>query len=195
MKIRDFARRQSEKVKQTANIRLFEHISMAGAYNDNLFTALQVGNGDDRFTKRYFEIRSASVVVATGCIECPLLFENNERPGVLQVGCAHRPARTYGLLPGLEAAVDLFDLGLKINCVADIREDGQAPDLMLALAERKIPLLRGWVFMGPQRNRRQNHRCRGPAPDGKPVPGSDSGRPVKTDFLPGSRGFSHSGRE
>jgi sarcosine oxidase subunit alpha len=41
--------------------------------------------------------------------------------------------------------VDLFDLGLKINCVADIREDGQNPELLLALAERKIPVLRGWV--------------------------------------------------
>jgi sarcosine oxidase subunit alpha len=79
-------------------------------------------------------------VVATGCIERPLLFDNNERPGVMQVGCAHRMARTYGLLPGneavfsvghdlgLEAAVDLCDLGLKINCVADIREDGQNPN-------------------------------------------------------------------
>jgi sarcosine oxidase subunit alpha len=103
------------------------------------------------------EIRSDSVVVATGCIERPLLFDNNERPGVMQVGCAHRMARTYGLLPGneavfsvghdlgLEAAMDLFDLGLKINCVADIREDGQNPGLLLALAERKIPVLKGWV--------------------------------------------------
>ena len=97
------------------------------------------------------------MVVATGCIERPLLFENNERPGVMQIGCAHRLARTYGLLPGnravfsighdlgLEAAVDLCDLGMEIACVADIREDGQNPDLLLALAERKIPFLRGWV--------------------------------------------------
>jgi sarcosine oxidase subunit alpha len=130
---------------------------MVGAYNNNLITAFQVGKAGDAFTERYIEIRSDSVVVATGCIERPLLFDHNERPGVMQVGCAHRMARTYGLLPGseavfsvghdlgLEAAVDLFDLGLKINCVADIREDGQNPELMLALAERKIPVLKGWV--------------------------------------------------
>jgi sarcosine oxidase subunit alpha len=130
---------------------------MVGAYNNNLITAFQVGKAGDGFTERYIEIRSESVVVATGCIERPLLFDHNERPGVMQVGCAHRMARTYGLLPGseavfsvghdlgLEAAIDLFDLGLKINCVADIREDGQNPELMLALAERKIPVLKGWV--------------------------------------------------
>lgn len=151
------ARELAGKVEQTDNIRVFKHTSMVGAYNNNLVTAFQVGEADAAFTERYIEIRAGSVVVATGCIERPLIFDHNERPGVMQVGCAHRLARTYGLLPGgeavfsvghdlgLEAAVDLCDLGLKINCVADIREDGQNPELILALAERKIPVLRGWV--------------------------------------------------
>jgi sarcosine oxidase subunit alpha len=151
------ARELAAKVEQTGNIRVFKHTSMVGAYNNNLITAFQVGKPDDVFAERYIEIRSQSVVVATGCIERPLIFDHNERPGIMQVGCAHRLARTYGLLPGseavfsvghdlgLEAAVDLFDLGLKINCVADIREDGQDPELMLAMAERTIPVLRGWV--------------------------------------------------
>jgi sarcosine oxidase subunit alpha len=151
------ARDLAEKVERTPNIRVFKHTPMVGAYTNNLITAFQIGKEGDAFTERYIEIRSDSVVVATGCIERPLLFDNNERPGVMQAGCAHRLARTYGLLPGkeavfsvghdlgLEAAVDLFDLGLKINCVADIREDGQNPELLLALAERKIPVLKGWV--------------------------------------------------
>jgi sarcosine oxidase subunit alpha len=151
------ARDLAAQVEQTANIRVFKHTAMVGAYNNNLITAFQKGMTGDAFTERYIEIRSDSVVVATGCIERPLLFDNNERPGVMQVGCAHRLARTYGLLPGneavfsvghdlgLEAAADLFDLGLKINCVADIREDGQNPERLLALAERRIPVLKGWV--------------------------------------------------
>ncbi|BBO78723.1 aminomethyltransferase [Desulfosarcina widdelii] len=151
------AREMAEKVEKTPNIRVFTHTPMVGAYTNNLITAFQVGKKGDAFTERYIEIRSDSVVVATGCIERPLLFDNNERPGVMQVGCAHRMARTYGLLPGkqavfsighdlgLEAAVDLFDLGLKIACVADIREDGQNPELLVALAERNIPVLKGWV--------------------------------------------------
>lgn len=151
------ARDLAKKVERTGNIRVFKHTAMVGAYNNNLITAFQVGKAGDAFTERYIEIRSDSVVVATGCIERPLIFDHNERPGVMQVGCAHRLARTYGLLPGreavfsvghdlgLEAAMDLFDLGLKINCVADIREDGQNTELMQALAERKIPVLKGWV--------------------------------------------------
>jgi len=151
------ARELAEKIARHPNIRTFTHTAVVGTYNNNLITAFQKGAASDHFTERYIEIRAQSVVVATGCIERPLLFENNERPGVMQIGCAHRLARTYGLLPGeqavfsighdlgLEAALDLFDLGLKIPCIADIREDGQNPQLLKALAERHIPVLKGWV--------------------------------------------------
>ncbi|MEJ2038120.1 MAG: FAD-dependent oxidoreductase [Desulfosarcinaceae bacterium] len=151
------ARELAREVEATANIRVFTHTPMVGAYSNNLITAFQIGGGKDVFDERYIEIRAQSMVVATGCIERPLLFDNNERPGVMQAGCAHRLARTYGLLPGkqavfsighdlgLEAAVDLADLGLNIACVADSREDGQDPNLLLALAERNISFMRGWV--------------------------------------------------
>ena len=151
------ARQIAEKLEQVSNVRIFTHTAVVGVYNNNLITAFQRGHADSSFDERYIEIRAKSVVVATGCIERPLLFENNELPGVMQIGCAHRLAHTYGLLPGeqavfsighdlgLEAALDLFDLGLKISCVADIREDGQDSALLEKLAARDIPFLRGWV--------------------------------------------------
>ena len=151
------ARELAKAVAESPSIRIFSHTAVVGVYNTNLVTAFQTGGESDRFDERYIEIRAQSVVVATGCIERPLLFENNERPGVMQINTAHRLARTYGLLPGknavfsvghdlgLEAALDLSHLGLKIACVADIREDGQDPDLVAALEDRKIPFMRGWV--------------------------------------------------
>lgn len=151
------SRQLAEQVEATANIRVFKHTAVVGVYNNNLITAFQVGGESHSFEQRYLEIRAESLVVATGCIERPLLFENNERPGIMQVGCAHRLARTYGLLPGsravfsighdlgLEAAADLSDLGLEIACVADTREDGQDPRLLQALARRNIPFMPGWV--------------------------------------------------
>ena len=156
-KLYERARELAEQVEATDNIRLFRHTPMIGAYNNNLVTAFQIGSAENSFTERYIEIRAQSVVVATGCIERPLLFENNDRPGVMQVGCAHRLARTYGILPGklavfsvghdlgLEAAVDLYDLGLTIGCVADLRDEGHDPDLLFALKQRNIPVLTGWV--------------------------------------------------
>ncbi len=147
----------AEQVARSENIRVFKHTPMVGAYNNNLITAFQIGSPDDAFSERYVEIRSGSVVVATGCIERPLIFDHNEKPGVMQAACAHRLAHTYGLLPGkeavfcvghdsgLEAACDLHDLGLRINCLADIREDGHNQDLLEALAHRNIAVLKGWV--------------------------------------------------
>lgn len=144
-------------IEETENIRVFTHTSMIGAYNNNLITAFQIGKESDCFDERYIEIRAQSVVVATGCIERPLLFENNERPGVMQSGCALRLAHTYGLLAGteavfsighdlgLETAISLYDLGLKISCVADIRKEGQNSELIGQLAERNINLLYGSV--------------------------------------------------
>ena len=151
------ARQMADKLEQTSNVRIFTQTAVVGVYNNNLVTAFQKGLDSDYFAERYLEIRATSVVVATGCIERPLLFENNERPGVMQIGCAHRLARSYGLLPGkqavfsighdlgLEAALDLFDLGLEVLCVADIRQDGQDPALLAGLVDRNIPFLKGWV--------------------------------------------------
>ncbi len=151
------ARELAEALEQIPSVRIFSHTSVVGAYSNNLITAFQIGGESDHFDERYLEIRANSVVVATGCIERPLLFENNERPGVMQIGCAHRLARTYGLLPGenavfsighdlgIEAALDLSDLGVTVSMVADIREDGQDPALVAGLAAKNIPFLRGWV--------------------------------------------------
>jgi sarcosine oxidase, subunit alpha len=143
-------------VQASPRIRLFLNAPVIGLYSNGLVTAFQRGLPPHSFDERYIEVRTASVVVATGCIERPLIFDHNDRPGVMQAGCAHRLARTWGILPGrravfsvghdmgLEAAVDLFDLGMEIAAVADLREDGIDPALAEALARRRIPLLRGW---------------------------------------------------
>mgnify|MGYP005845006457 CR=1 FL=1 len=151
------ARKLARKLETAGNIRFFPHTFMMGLYHDNRVTAFQVGDESDYFRERYLEITCKSIVAATGCIERPLLFDHNERPGIMQIGCAHRLALTYGLLPGkkavfcigddlgLEAAIDLADLGLEVRCVADARLDGQKPLLLAELEKRDIPFLRGWL--------------------------------------------------
>jgi len=150
---RELARRVSE----AAGVRVFSQAFVNNLCGDNLVTAFQVGGPDDAFSERYIEVRARSVVVASGCLERPLVFENNERPGVMQAGCAHRLARTYGLLPGqtavcsvgddlgLEAALDLAEAGLNLAAVADCRPEGQDPGLVEALLGRSVPFMSGWA--------------------------------------------------
>ena len=145
------------KIEEKKNIRFFPNTFMIGFYSNNLITAFQVGKETDYFDERYVEIMAEAVVVATGCIERPFIFDHNERPGIMQIGCAHRLARTYGLLPGkraifsigddlgLEAALDLSDLGLRVLAVADTRFDGQNSQFLERLNKHNISFLRGWV--------------------------------------------------
>ena len=153
------ARELADRVEKHPQVRVFTHSPVVGVYGNNQVTAFRVGTEADPFDERYLEIRAQSLVVATGCTERPLIFENNERPGVMQIGCAHRLTRTYGIIPGervifsvghdlgLEAALDLFDLGVNVSCVADCRTHGQNSRLLEALAKRKIQILTGWVAL------------------------------------------------
>jgi sarcosine oxidase, subunit alpha len=164
----DRAEELIQQVRAQPNIRLLAHSSMVGAYNNNLITGFQVGSERDNFDQRYFEIRAESVVVATGCIERPLMFEHNEKPGVMQVACAHRLAHNFGLLPGkiavfsigtdlgLEAAVDLHDKGLKIECIADLRCEGQDEVLVSAIKSRGISYFKAWVATEAHGKKRVN---------------------------------------
>ncbi len=160
------ANAMAERIAGYPNIRVFKNAPVVGVYGNSMVTAFQRGGRDRPFEQRYIEIQTRSIVVAAGCIERPLLFENNERPGVMQMGCAHRLARTWGILPGrravfsighdlgLEAAIDLADLGMKVVHVADVREDGQDQRLLDELKKRDIPFSRGWTAIkaGGKRN-------------------------------------------
>ena len=148
----------AEEALSAENIRVFTSTPVTGLWGDNQITAVQSGGEGDSFDERYIEVRAGSVVVASGCGERPLIFKNNDRPGVMQPSCAWRLARQYGLLPGrravmavgddlgLEAAADLADLGVEIAAVADLRTGIEGPAVQ-SLADRKIRYLPGWTAL------------------------------------------------
>ena len=139
-------------------VKVFTSSPVTGVWGENLVTGFTVGTGDDPFRECHWECRAETVVVAAGCMDRPLVFNQNDRPGVMQVGAAWRLARTYAVRPGgvavfsvgddlgLEAAADLAELGVEIRAVADAREVGrQDAELVAALEERGIPVLSGWA--------------------------------------------------
>ncbi|MBF0224382.1 MAG: (2Fe-2S)-binding protein [Desulfobacterales bacterium] len=146
-----------KQLSQNKQVRIFCHTFFNGFFNGNNITAFQKGNKTDSFTERYIEVRAKSIVIATGCQERPLIFDNNDLPGIMQINCAHRLLHTYGILPGeravfsvshdlgLESALDLNAQGVKILTIADSRFDGQNPQLIAQLEKENIPFLRGWV--------------------------------------------------
>ena len=113
-----------------ARITVLTGTTVLGAFEENWLAA--VGRTEDGH-ERLYKIRAASVVYATGAIEQPLLFGNNDLPGILLGSAAQRLLRLYGVAPGTRAVVvtanddgwavaaDLLAAGIAVAAVADLR--------------------------------------------------------------------------
>lgn len=138
----DALRRQAA----AAGIAVLSGATCNGHFADNWLPVLQ---GD-----RLIRIRAAELVLATGAHEQPLIFRNNDLPGVMLSSAAQRLMRHYGVRPGRRAvvyagdrdgylaALDLDDAGVRIAAVIDPEaedRDGLAPEL----ARRGVPVMRG----------------------------------------------------
>ena len=89
--------------------------------------------------ERMWTVRAKQVVFATGAIERPLVFPNNDRPGVMLAGAARSFATRYGVAVGrravvvtahdaaYEAALDLQAAGVPVALVADLRTLADGP--------------------------------------------------------------------
>src|SRR5262245_15726092 len=105
------------------------------------------------------QIRAHAYVTATGSIEQPLMFGDNDLPGVMLCSGAERLVGLYGVRPGrravvatttdggLESALALREAGVAIAGVADARPSGADADLAARLAREDIPLLPGTVVV------------------------------------------------
>ena len=118
-----------------------------GLYEDNLLGILV----PDRLVK----LRARSVVVAAGVIEQPLVFDANDRPGVMLAEGARRLARLYGVKPGeravvatmnnegYAAALELHDVGVSIAALVDSRAEPARDAAVDAVTDAGIPILAG----------------------------------------------------
>jgi sarcosine oxidase subunit alpha len=101
------------------------------------------------------QVRARRHVAATGAIEQPLVFPENDLPGVMLAGGARRLASLYGVAPagpavvasagdaGLEAALALRAAGVEVAAVADLRADAAERPAGARLRELGIELLAG----------------------------------------------------
>jgi sarcosine oxidase subunit alpha len=134
------------QVRSQANIDVICEAYVAGLYADNWAALIE----PHRMTK----IRAKSVVLATGAIEQPAVFRNNDLPGVLLASAAqkllHRHAVAVGrrvvvyalTRSGYEAALDLVDRQVSITHLIDPRPASAADELAQTLKIRGVTLLR-----------------------------------------------------
>jgi sarcosine oxidase subunit alpha len=85
------------RVAASGNIELMLGTCAVGVYADHWVALV----GPEHMTK----VRAHAVVCATGVIEQPAVFRNNDLPGVLLGSAAQRLMRRYGIAPGRRVAI------------------------------------------------------------------------------------------
>ncbi len=146
-----------------------------GSYDDGFVLALErrtdhLGTSAPKHVsrQRVWRLRARSIVVATGAHERPVVFTDNDRPGIMLAGAARTFLNRYGVLPGreavvfttndsaYEAALDLHRAGVQVNAVVDARST--VPVRLVDECERAgIPVLRGSVVTGTRGSDRVTH--------------------------------------
>ena len=134
-------------VEAEPNIRVLTGATCNGWFTDNFLPVIK-GN-------RMYKLRAKSVVVATGSYEQPLVFRNNDLPGVMYSSAAQRLINRWGVKPGeraviatannegYAAALDLLDAGVEVACIADLNQTRNESDLADAVADHGVPIIGG----------------------------------------------------
>jgi methylglutamate dehydrogenase subunit C len=99
------------ELRDLANVRLLPRTTVFGVYDGGTYGAVE--RVSDHlpaplpFTprQRLWRIVARECVLATGSIERPLVFGNNDRPGVMLAGAVRSYVNRYGALPGQRAVV------------------------------------------------------------------------------------------
>jgi sarcosine oxidase subunit alpha len=125
----ELARELADAIHANPHIQVLNEAVAFGLYQDNEVGVAQ-GN-------RLIKLRASQLVVATGQIEQPLVFQNNDLPGIFLGGGLQRLINLYGVRPGERALVvttndggwavarDLLDYNVEVVCVVDTRSDGK----------------------------------------------------------------------
>ncbi|BBG00210.1 MULTISPECIES: 2Fe-2S iron-sulfur cluster-binding protein [Pseudonocardia] len=102
-----------------------------GHYDDGFVLALQrrPGNPAGRSRQRVHRIRAGRVVVAAGAIERPVVFADNDRPGIMPAAAARDHLHRYGVLAGREVVVFTTD-DAAYDAAADLAVAGAAVTLL-----------------------------------------------------------------
>ncbi len=116
--------------------------------------------------RRLHKIRTGRTIVAAGAVEQPIVFRNNDLPGVMLLSAAQRLIRHYRVRPGSRAvvaaagrggyaaALDLLDAGVEVAAVVDLRHRPDRCDEAAALAGLGIPTMPGHAPAEARRDRR-----------------------------------------
>ena len=165
------------------NVRFLPRTTAFGYYNHNFLGLCErltdhLPNAKAEGPReRLWQVRAEKVVLASGAIERPMVFPDNDRPGIMLASAARSYLNHYGVAVGskigvycahdsaYEAAFDLARAGVKVVAIVDSRAE-PGPGLADEARALGITLLSGHTVVGTKgRLRVKSMRVKG---SGKP---------------------------
>lgn len=159
----DWRREREAELEALPNVEILRRTTAFGLYDGNTVALLErrdhlrpdPAKGEAR--QVVITLRARAIVFATGAIERPLVFPNNDRPGVMLASAVRTYLHRFAVAPGRRvvvvtnndsgyaAAFDLADAGAAVT-VADLRS-AIAPELAAKAASLGIGLLPNTVVL------------------------------------------------
>jgi sarcosine oxidase subunit alpha len=141
---------------KAGNVHVLTRTTVVGHYHHNyLLAAERVADHDPSLLSqgaprhRLWKIRAAQVIVASGALERPIAFANNDRPGIMMASAVRALVERYATAPGMNGviftnnddayltAVKLHEAGVGVARIIDVRANASSE---LVEAARKAGL-------------------------------------------------------
>jgi sarcosine oxidase subunit alpha len=160
------AQESIRRVEQAGNIKVLTHTTVSAIFPDGLAVCVQSCGGGEDFVERSYLVRPGAAVVATGTGSMPMVFADNDRPGVMLPEAAQRLVHLWGIKPGSQVllaggddhlgqvALQLLDKGVGLAGLVDFRKGGLDETLKSRLAAKGVRIWSGYTITGSRGGKR-----------------------------------------
>ena len=157
--------KEINEIKKLKNLEIKTRTSVAAyhGYNyllarENLTDHLPIEQKKEKVRHKLLKIRAKKVITATGSIERPMIFDNNDRPGILLSSAIKKYADFFGVSCGkknvlltnndsaYETAISLIQKGIKIEAIIDNREKLDSK-LIYEVEKNNIKIFKGFTVV------------------------------------------------
>jgi sarcosine oxidase subunit alpha len=138
---KEWIKKTYSELLKNKNIKILNRTSVAAYHNynylimmQNLTDHLNENNKKNKIRQRLWKVRAKKVILATGSIERTMVFDSNDKPGIMLSSAVRKYLNHYAVKCGdnavifannddaYETALSLHNKGVKVQAIIDIRE-------------------------------------------------------------------------
>jgi sarcosine oxidase subunit alpha len=157
--------KEINEIKKLKNLEIKTRTSVAAFHGYNFLLAresitdhLPIEQRKNKTRHKLLKIRAKKVITATGSIERPLIFNNNDRPGILLSSAIKKYADLFGVACGnknilltnndsaYETAISLIQKGIKVEAIIDNREQIDSK-LLYDVEKNNVKIFKGFTIV------------------------------------------------